>query len=330
MTQIRTIMNTIRPVSQFAHNNSPLSCTKQTGFRTKRNRYISIRQITMSAQEQKQEQGHQVDKGSVYSEQQMDPEIEAFRKHQQSVPKPTPAEASRSIVKMSSYGILSTLGSEEGVEGFPIGTSAQYAIDTKGRPIFCISTLASHTKDLMKDPKGCLSVQVPYFKSLADGRVSLIGNIKKVSEEELEECKKVYSEAHPKAFWINFGDFSLYKMEKVLKARFIGGFGWTAWVEGEDYENAAVDPICEFTEFIVQHMNDDHSESIKNMVKHYVGITVENAKMYAIDRLGFSVICERDGESFKCRVPFPTPVENRQEVRNTIINMSRASRGVQV
>eukprot|EP01025_Chloroclados_australasicus_P055544 TRINITY_DN6749_c0_g4_i3.p1 TRINITY_DN6749_c0_g4~~TRINITY_DN6749_c0_g4_i3.p1 ORF type:complete len:465 (+),score=36.74 TRINITY_DN6749_c0_g4_i3:157-1551(+) len=288
---------------------------------------IQSRRVTMSAEE-KEEQGHRVGRENVYSQEQQDPEVEAFRKYQSEVPKPTAAETSKMIVQMAKYGVLSTVSCELNIEGFPIGSTVEYAIDEVGRPIFCVSSLASHTKDLAKDQRACLSVQVPFFQGLSDGRASIVGNVVKLSEEEKEAAKELYQKAHPKSFWVAFGDFSFYKMESVLKARLVGGFGQIAWVLGGDYEQAPFDPVCEFNEPIVNHMNDDHSSSILQMVKKFAGITVQDAKLQSIDRLGMNVLCERDGQSFKCRLGFPNPVTSRGEVREAVVEMSREAKDV--
>ena len=51
-------------------------------------------------------------------------------------------------------------------------------------------------------------------------------------------------------------------------------------------------------------MNDDHEDATKAIVKHVAGITVSRAEILTLDRLGMMVKCERDGETFKARIPF--------------------------
>ena len=47
----------------------------------------------------------------------------------------------------------------------------------------------------------------------------------------------------------------------------------------------------------------------------------------AMDRLGFMVQIERMGQTFKLRLPFPRPAEDRKDVKALIVEMSRASAG---
>lgn len=76
-------------------------------------------------------------------------------------------------------------------------------------------------------------------------------------------------------------------------------------VTGEQYFGASPDPIARFSGPIAAHMNDDHEDATKAIVKHVAGITVSRAEILTLDRLGMIVKCVRDDESFKARIPFP-------------------------
>ena len=54
---------------------------------------------------------------------------------------------------------------------------------------------------------------------------------------------------------------------------------------------------------------------------------VEKATLVAMDRLGFMVQIERMGQTFKLRLPFPRPAEDRKDVKTLIVEMSRVSAG---
>ena len=86
-------------------------------------------------------------------------------------------------------------------------------------------------------------------------------------------------------------------------------------ISGEQYFDAKPDPISRFSEPIAAHMNDDHEDATRAIVKHYAGISVSRAEILTLDRLGMMVKCERDGEFFKARIPFSrweTPSFGRQ------------------
>lgn len=45
-------------------------------------------------------------------------------------------------------------------------------------------------------------------------------------------------------------------------------------------------------------------QDMKDMVKHYIGLSVTDAKMLEMDRLGVDLQCAKDDQSFKVRLPF--------------------------
>ena len=62
--------------------------------------------------------------------------------------------------------MLSTVGASRATAGFPLGSVVEYAVDGQGRPIFALSSLSGHTRDLRADPRCSLTVTAPAFKVL--------------------------------------------------------------------------------------------------------------------------------------------------------------------
>src|ERR671918_1589625 len=71
------------------------------------------------------------------------------------VPTPTHAERARTLVARISTGTLCTLALEP--EGYPYGSFVTVAFES-GDPIFLISRLAEHTKNLERDSRASLMV----------------------------------------------------------------------------------------------------------------------------------------------------------------------------
>src|SRR5438093_9566262 len=66
------------------------------------------------------------------------------------IPTPTHAERARTLVAQISTGTLCTLAHEP--EGYPYSSCVTVAFDN-GNPVFLISGLAEHTKNLERDPR---------------------------------------------------------------------------------------------------------------------------------------------------------------------------------
>src|SRR5688572_10843745 len=86
------------------------------------------------------------------------------------IPTPTHAERARTLVARISTGTLCTLALEP--EGYPYGSFVTVAFDG-GDPVFLISGLAEHTKNLKRDPRASLLLaEAGAADPLANGHVT--------------------------------------------------------------------------------------------------------------------------------------------------------------
>lgn len=257
-----------------------------------------------------------------------DPEIARFQEHQRTAARLTAAEEARTLMALARSAVLSTKSASPGFEGLPFGSVVEFAVDEQGRPILATSTLSPHTGDLVADGGCSLTVTAPGFQSLQDARFTLAGRAVQLPDAERAACREAYLKKYPQAFYVDFGDFRWFRVEDVKGGRFVGGFGRVATVSAADYLAARPDPIAQFAAPVCGHMNADHEADILAMVKHYVGLTAVKAKMLDLDRLGFNlqVLTEEGGPSFKVRLPFVRPAEDRKSVKDVIVEMTRAAR----
>src|SRR6266700_6390786 len=104
---------------------------------------------------------------------------------QPAVPEPSFAERARTLMHSGRIGSLSTLSRKQ--PGFPFGSLMPYGLDSQGRPIFLISTMAMHTQNVQADPRSSLLVTQPdtIGDPLGASRVTLLGNILPVPVPEV-------------------------------------------------------------------------------------------------------------------------------------------------
>lgn len=73
-------------------------------------------------------------------------------------------------------------------------------------------------------------------QGLDDGRVSFVGEIKKVPDNEAAAARETYLAKHPGHFWVDFGDFDFFRMENIKAVRYNGGFARFGALEPEGEE----------------------------------------------------------------------------------------------
>src|SRR5712692_8322828 len=155
---------------------------------------------------------------------------------QPTVAEPSFAERARTLMYVGRIGSLSTLSRKQA--GFPFGSVMPYGLDDRGRPIFLISTMAMHTQNLQADPRASLLVTQPDTSGdpLGASRVTLLGNVLPMPESEVPEARKLYLARYANSkYWVDFEDFSFYRMD-VVDVYYVGGFGVMGWITASAYE----------------------------------------------------------------------------------------------
>jgi putative heme iron utilization protein len=245
---------------------------------------------------------------------------------QSSVPEPSYAERARTLMYLARIGTLSTLSRKQ--PGFPFGSVMPYGLDKDGRPIFLISTMAMHTQNLQADSRASLLVTQPDASGdpLGASRVTLMGNVLTIPEPEVPEARKLYLGRYANSqYWVDFEDFSFYRMD-VVDAYYVGGFGVMGWVSDSDYEHAQPDPLADATGEIIQHMNADHKDALILLARVFARVESQEATMTAVDRLGFHARLKTQGGMRGVRIAFLREVSNPAETRKVLVEMVQRAR----
>lgn len=135
----------------------------------------------------------------------------------------------RRLLRAGRSGALGTLS--VAMPGYPFVSLLPYGLDGACRPLFLLSRLAEHTKNLLVDPRASLMVadEGLYTGPLEKVRLTVLGRVESVDLNESARSRFLrYSP--DSAEFIDWGDFGFYRLQP-LKARFIGGFGRMGWLD---------------------------------------------------------------------------------------------------
>ncbi|KAH9716089.1 glutamyl-tRNA reductase-binding protein [Citrus sinensis] len=229
--------------------------------------------------------------------------------------KPFPAEASRTIMELSSIGTLSMLTSE----GCPLGVGVRFAVDDEGTPVLCFS---DSCKELSVDKESSLHVQLNQC-GLRTPQCTIQGVLGKpkdrmISKRLLSMWKRRFGED------VNEELIYVVAVERVLQMEDFAEDG--IWVSSSDYRNASPDPLRHFAEKIVNEINLNNMEDVYRFCNIYVDLDFQvlEAKMIWVDRLGFDVriSCPQKG-LFDVRIPFPTEVTDEKGAKSSFNCMSQ-------
>ncbi len=247
---------------------------------------------------------------------------------------PTHAERSRTLVARHVSGMLSTLAVEPA--GHPFGSVATYALDGDGAPLVLMSAMAEHATNLDADPRCSLLVTAADAAAgtgrLAGARATLVGDMRRVPDDRQEAATGAYRDVHPDAFWAEFPDFSVRRLE-VTAIRYVRGFGEMSWVDAGAYRAAEPDPLAGAEDGIVTHMNEDHTDSMRDMVAAYLDVDgpVTDVEMTSCDRYGFELrLTVEDGDGGHRtafgRIGFDEPLGDASRAREAMVRLTRRAR----
>ena len=239
---------------------------------------------------------------------------------------PSSAERASTLVHLGRTGMLATLSRRH--PGHPFGSIMPYALDEARRPLLLISSMAMHTQNLEADGRASLLVTGPGAAEdpLASGRVTLIGEARRIPAADVPAAREHYLARHPRAAaWVDFGDFGFWRLE-VVDLYWVGGFAAMDWVEGRVYAAAAPDPLSEVAPGIVEHMNRDHADALALFARVLAGEAADEATMLEVDRLGFKLRLVDGGRLHTTRIAFPREVRTAANARTVLIEMVSACR----
>jgi putative heme iron utilization protein len=242
------------------------------------------------------------------------------------VPEPSYAERARTLVHLGRVGTLATLSRKH--PGWPFGSVMPYGLDPEGRPSFLISTMAMHTQNVLADDRASLLVTAPDAAEdpLGAGRVTLMGRVGRVPEKARDAVRANYLARYENAsYWVDFKDFAFFLLD-VEDLYFVGGFGVMGWVSAEEYLAAEPDPLADRAHDILEHMNADHVEALVLLARGIAGIEADDAKMTAVDRLGFHVRLKTAEGMRGVRIPFAREVTSAEETRAVLVEMVQRER----
>jgi putative heme iron utilization protein len=131
------------------------------------------------------------------------------------------ADAKR-LMRLARTGALATLEAEGG--GSPLTTLVGVASDFDGAPLFLMSTLSRHTRNLARDPRASLLLTGARDRGdpLNHPRVTLGG---RVDLDPASRAKSRYLQRNRKAaLYAGFADFGMFRL-RIESVHFNGGFG---------------------------------------------------------------------------------------------------------
>jgi putative heme iron utilization protein len=230
------------------------------------------------------------------------------------------ALAARSMVRAALKGSLASLLTPS---GHPYASLLLTATEPDGAPVFLISKLALHTKNLSVDARCSLLIDGTGTDAdpMAGARITLIGEARPTSSAT---ARARFLARHPAAEgYADFPDFSFYAFD-ITSAHFIGGFGRIVDLKRDELliDVSGAEALIEREGDITGHMNEDHADAIELYAVRLLGASPGAWRMSGIDPEG----CDLVLGARALRLPFEARVTNGEEARKELVRLVAVAR----
>jgi heme iron utilization protein len=238
------------------------------------------------------------------------------------------ALAARSMVRAALKGSLASLLTPS---GHPYASLLLTATEPDGAPVFLISKLALHTKNLSADGRCSLLIDGTGTDAdpMAGARITLIGEARPTSSPT---ARARFLARHPAAEgYADFPDFSFYAFD-ITSAHFIGGFGRIVDLKRDELliDVSGAEALIESEADITGHMNEDHADAIELYATRLLGAPCRRHvsdmtgawRMSGIDPEG----CDLVLGARALRLPFETRITNGEEARKELVRLVDVAR----
>ena len=238
------------------------------------------------------------------------------------------AAEAKQFLRGTQHGILSTISTK--FAGYPFGSVTPFILGHDGQPIILISSIAEHTKNITANPKVSLLVFAKGDDLQANARLTLIGDAHNIGKEDADLMAR-YSRYFPESIgYFAMHDFSFYRIH-IAQARYIAGFGKMGWVAGDALNiQPETNNIATLETDMIEHMNQDHADSLLQYCQYFYQITPKRAILIGIDNDGFdveAVIEDKSADAIKMlRFHFAAPIFDANSARAAFVAMSKQVR----
>jgi putative heme iron utilization protein len=240
-------------------------------------------------------------------------------------PRPTPAEAARSLLAQTRTASLASLSED----GTPWSSLVMYGLLDDGTPALMVSTLAEHGRNLIRDPRASLMVAAPQSTSdpLASGRVTIAGRVERpTGAHESEAHAACLAAMSSGKVFAEFGDVCLWTLE-VERVRWVGGYGTMGSASADDYRAAEPDPTAASAAHAVEHLNDDHPDALLLMAQQLGGYPdATRATCTTIDRYGLDLAVFTPRGVAPIRIGYEERIDAPDGLRAATVELTRRAR----
>jgi putative heme iron utilization protein len=205
----------------------------------------------------------------------------------------------------------------------PYASLVLLATEPNGAPVFLISGLARHTRNLAEEARASILLDGTdgLAEPLTGARLTLVGSAAPCANPQ---ALRRFLARHPSAEgYARFADFAVYALN-ISGAHYVGGFGRIVDLEGGSLltDVAEAGALIAAEPEIVAHMNADHGEAIGLYATELAGAPAGAWRMTGVDPDGVDLLHRTNA----ARIDFPRRVHTPGQARAALVSLVQQAR----
>lgn len=225
------------------------------------------------------------------------------------------AFAARRLLRSQHAAALATLSKR--LEGYPFASAVDFITDREARPVFFISALAEHARNIEHDPRVSLLAQENGSEAQASPRLILVGDARRVPETETAALKNRYLRYFPDTRQYFELDFMFWQIEP-RQLRFIPGFAQARWLSPGDFQPPP-GQLAGQEEALIERLNQTLAGRLPEICRRHRNIETAEATVLGVDCDGFDL--RANGRIL--RFDFDQPLLDAAAAEQAIASMAR-------
>lgn len=230
---------------------------------------------------------------------------------------PSSEVAVRNLMEYAKFAHMSTVMSkaQHRRAGYPFGSIVEFAVDAEGSPVFAMSSLAIHTRNVLANPRCAIQIHAPGWTGLNNARVTLFGDVYPVTEESKKDANELFASKRRRmkprteqtnekrspqdSSTIPLANTRYFVMGKIVDVLFVGGYGTVTWITPEQYAAAEPDFILQDLSQVVHECNQRFSRSIRKLMPE-----ADDVVFISVDKRGVELRVRIGSEDTVRRIKF--------------------------
>jgi hypothetical protein len=120
-----------------------------------------------------------------------------------------------------------------------------------------------------------------------------------------------------------WGDYTYYRMNRIVDVYFVGGFGTLNWIKLDEYCSTSPDTIVTAAhgKSVIETLGELNTRFSQRLAAHMgnlLDLVVDDLWIISIDRRGMDVRVRTDGSSLIRRISFDTDVECFDDAKRAV------------